>query len=80
MTIKAYIMVGVKTGTEDEVCKELVKFEEVEGAATIYGEYDALIKVAAKDMNSLDDFITKELRSVSNITLTATMIISKEYS
>ena len=50
MTVKAYIMLNVKTGTEDEICKELIKYEEVEEAATIYGQYDAVIKVGTQDM------------------------------
>ena len=79
MTIKAFILVNVSTGTEDEVCKALVKFDEVEEVATIYGEYDAIIKVAAKDMNHLDDFITSKLRSVPNIFMTSTMIIAREH-
>ena len=79
MTVKAYILVNVSTGTEDEVSKALVEFDEVEEVATIYGEYDAIIKVAAKDMNDLDDFITSKLRSVPNIFMTSTMIIAREH-
>ncbi len=79
MTVNAYIMISARTGKEDEVCKELVKFDQVETVATIYGEYDAIIKVGAEDMNQLDKFILKDLRGVPNISLTATMIIAKEY-
>jgi DNA-binding Lrp family transcriptional regulator len=79
MTVKAYILVNVSTGTEDEVSKALVEFDEVEEVATIYGEYDAIIKVAAKDMNQLDDFITSRLRSLPNIFMTSTMIIAREH-
>jgi len=79
MTVKAYILVNVSTGTEDEVSKTLVEFDEVEEVATIYGEYDAIIKVAAKDMNDLDDFISSKLRSVPNIFMTSTMIIAREH-
>jgi DNA-binding Lrp family transcriptional regulator len=79
MTVKAYILVNVSTGTEDEVCKALVEFDEVEEVATIYGEYDAIIKVAAKDMNQLDEFITSRLRSLPNIFMTSTMIIAREH-
>jgi DNA-binding Lrp family transcriptional regulator len=79
MTVKAYIMLSAKTGKEDEICKELVKFNQVEEVATIYGEYDAIIKVGADDMNHLDKFILQDLRGISNISLTATMIIAKEY-
>ncbi len=77
--VKAYILVNVSTGTEDEVCKTLVELDEVEEVATIYGEYDAIIKVAAKDMKNLDDFITSQLRSLPNIFMTSTMIIAREH-
>ena len=77
--MKAFIMMNVSTGKEDEVCKELVQFDAVEGVATIYGEYDAVLKVKVKDMNHLDDFIVQKLRAMPNIFLTATMIIAKEH-
>ena len=79
MTVKAFILVNVSTGTEDEVCKALDELDEVEEVATIYGEYDAIIKVAAKDMNHLDEFITSQLRSLPNIFMTSTMIIAREH-
>jgi DNA-binding Lrp family transcriptional regulator len=80
LRVKAYIMLNVKTGTEDEICKELTEYEEVEEAATIYGQYDAVIKVGTQDMKHLDSFILEKLRGISNILLTATMLISKEYN
>jgi len=79
MTVKAYIMLNVNTGSEDEVCEELVKFKEVEEVATIYGEYDAVVKDSASDMDHLDNFILEKLRGIPNIFLTATMLIAKEY-
>jgi DNA-binding Lrp family transcriptional regulator len=79
MSVKAYIMLNAKIGKEDEICKELVEFDEVEEVSTIYGEYDAVIKVATEDMNHLDQFILQKLRGISHIALTATMLIAKEY-
>jgi Lrp/AsnC family transcriptional regulator for asnA, asnC and gidA len=79
MTVKAFIMMNVNTGKEDEVCKELVTYKEVEEVATIYGEYDAILKVKVKDMNDLDEFIVQKLRAMPHIFLTATMIIAKEH-
>jgi DNA-binding Lrp family transcriptional regulator len=79
MTVKAFIMMNVSTGKEDEVCGELVKHDEVEEVDTIYGEYDAVLKVRVKDMNDLDDFIVQKLRAMPYIFLTATMIIAKEH-
>ena len=51
----------------------------VEEVAVIYGEYDAIIKVKAENMKTLDGFITDTLRALPNIFLTATMLIATQY-
>ncbi len=79
MSVKAYIMMNVKTGTEDEVIEKVLKFSEVEEAAVIYGEFDLVVKVKAEDMNHLDRLIVDKLRGIPDILLTATMLIAKEY-
>jgi DNA-binding Lrp family transcriptional regulator len=79
MSIEAYIMMNIKSGSEEDVCKDLVHFDEVEEVAVIYGEYDAIIKVKTENMQSLDNFILKRLRTIPNIFLTATMLIAKQY-
>ena len=79
MSVKAYIMMNVKTGTEDEVVEKVLKFSEVEEASAIYGEYDIVLKAKAKDMNHLDKLIVDKLRGIPDILLTATMLIAKEY-
>jgi DNA-binding Lrp family transcriptional regulator len=79
MPIEAYIMMNIKSGSEGEVCEDLVHFNEVEEVAVIYGEYDAIIKVKTENMQALDNFILKRLRTIPNIFLTATMLIAKQY-
>ena len=77
--IEAYIMMNIKSGSEDEVCETLTKYTQVEEVAVIYGEYDAIIKVKTDDMKTLDNFITETIRAIPNIFLTATMLIAKQY-
>jgi len=79
LSIEAYIMMNIKSGSEDQVCEALTKYQEVEEIAVIYGEYDAIIKVNTSDMKTLDTFIIQKLRSIPNIFLTATMLIAKQY-
>ena len=79
MSIEAYIMMNIKSGSEDQVCETLTNYHEVEEVAVIYGEYDAVIKVRTSDMKTLDTFIIEKLRSIPNIFLTATMLIAKQY-
>ena len=78
-SIEAYIMMNIKSGSEDEVCEKLTSYQEVEEVAVIYGEYDAIIKVKTENMKTLDNFITETLRALPNIFLTATMLIAKQY-
>ena len=78
-SIEAYIMMNIKSGSEDEVCEELAKYKEVEEVAVIYGEYDAIIKVKTENMKTLDNFITETIRALPNIFLTATMLIAKQF-
>ena len=78
-SIEAYIMMNIKSGSEDEVCEALAAYKEVEEVAVIYGEYDALIKVKTENMKTLDNFITETLRALPNIFLTATMLIAKQF-
>ncbi len=78
-SIEAYIMMNIKSGSEDEVCDKLAKYQEVEEVAVIYGEYDAIIKVKTENMKTLDNFITETLRALPNIFLTATMLIAKHF-
>jgi DNA-binding Lrp family transcriptional regulator len=79
MSVKAYIMMNIKSGSEDEVCEKLLSYDEIEEVSTIYGEFDVIAKVKAKDMNSLDNLIVKRLRSIPDIILTATMLIAREF-
>jgi DNA-binding Lrp family transcriptional regulator len=79
MSVKAYIMMNIKSGSEDEVCEKLLNYDEIEEVSTIYGEFDVIAKVKAVDMNSLDNLIVKRLRSIPDIILTATMLIAREF-
>jgi len=79
MSVKAYIMMNIRSGSEDEVCEKLLDYDEIEEVSTIYGEFDVIAKVKAKDMNSLDNLIVRRLRSIPDIILTATMLIAREF-
>jgi DNA-binding Lrp family transcriptional regulator len=79
MSVKAYIMMNIRSGSEDEVCEKLLDYDEIEEVSTIYGEFDVIAKVKAKDMNGLDNLIVRRLRSIPDIILTATMLIAREF-
>ena len=79
MTILAYVLITVQSGGEKEVLKRISNFEEIIEANLVVGEYDAVVKVKVEDISELDNFLTDKLRSLPDVFLTTTMIITKEF-
>jgi len=79
MTVRAYVLFKVGSGTEREVAKKLTEFDEVIQADVIFGEYDVVAKVATEDLDTLEGFVSEKIRTVPNVLVTSTMIISREY-
>lgn len=79
MTILAYVLFKVSSGTEREVCQKLVEFTEVIQADIIFGEYDVIAKMETEDLDALEGFLSERVRTVPNVLVTSTMIISREY-
>ena len=79
MVMLAYVLFKVNSGSEREVCQQIVDFDEVLEADVIFGEYDVVAKISAPDLGALEDFLSQKLRAVPSIVLTSTMLIGREY-
>jgi DNA-binding Lrp family transcriptional regulator len=79
MSILAYVLFKVSSGTEREVCQKLIEFSEVVHADIIFGEYDVVAKVETSELDNLEEFISLKIRNVPNVLVTSTMIVSREY-
>ena len=79
MAVLAYVLFKVSSGTEREVAQKLTEFGEVLHADIIFGEYDVVVKLSTKDLDTLEEFVSEKIRSVPNVLVTSTMIISREY-
>ena len=77
MAVFAYIFLTVTSGSERDVCKKLSKYEEVVELNEVYGEYDVILGVQVEELESLDRFITEEVRSIPNVILTYTMVVAR---
>ena len=75
----AYILITVKSGSEREFLKEVSEFKEVVEANLVIGENDVVIKINAKDISQLDEFLTEKLRVLPDVFLTTTMIITEQF-
>lgn len=72
--VDAYILIEVKPGTEMQVREKLERMKEVKSAEAVYGDYDIVARITVRTMSKLQEFITKKLRSIKEITNTTTMI------
>ncbi len=79
MVVLAYVLFKVASGTEREVAQKMIEFEEVIQADVVFGEYDVIARIATADLEKLQDFVSDKVRTVPNVLVTSTMIISREY-
>ena len=75
---RAFVLINVESGSEDEVLKELKKIEGVEEAYFSYGVYDLVTKIKADSMELLKDMVTRRIRALSKVRSTLTLIMMEE--
>jgi len=75
---RAFVLINVESGSEDEVLKELKKIEGVEEAYFSYGVYDLITKIKADTMEKLKEMVTRKIRSLSKVRSTLTLIMMEE--
>ena len=75
---RAFVLVNVESGSEDEVLRELKKIEGVEEAYFSYGVYDLITKIKADTMENLKDMVTRRVRTLNHVRSTLTLIQMEE--
>ena len=79
MGVVAYVLVTLNPGTEKDILEKVSRFKEVITVSMTYGEYDAIVKVHAENLEELNHFLTDELRILPDIFQTATLIVAKTH-
>ena len=75
---RAFVLINVESGSEEEVLKELNAIEGVEESYFSYGVYDIIAKVRADSMEKLKDMVTRKIRIISRVRSTLTLIMTEE--
>jgi DNA-binding Lrp family transcriptional regulator len=75
---RAFVLINVESGSEDEVLKELKKTEGVEEAYFSYGVYDLITRIKADTMENLKDMVTRKIRTLNKVRSTLTLIMMEE--
>jgi DNA-binding Lrp family transcriptional regulator len=75
---RAYVLLSVSSGSEEQVRKDVQKIEGVEEVYVSYGVYDLVVKINTASMEQLKDLVTHHLRRVDNVRSTLTLILVEE--
>ena len=75
---RAYVLINVESGSEDDVLKELKRIEGVDEAYFSYGVYDLITKIKADTMDNLKDMVTRRIRALRKVRSTLTLIMMEE--
>ena len=75
---RAFVLINVETGSEEEVVGELRKISGVEEAYYSYGVYDIITKINAPSMEKLKEMVTKKVRVLTKVRSTLTLIMMEE--
>ena len=71
--IVGYVLIVTNPTKEKDVLKALAKIERVEESYGLFGEYDIIVKVRAKDYNDLGKVVLKRIRSIPGVLDTETL-------
>ncbi|MGB9749019.1 MAG: Lrp/AsnC family transcriptional regulator [Candidatus Woesearchaeota archaeon] len=79
-SVLGIVLISYKKGelSQKVLAEKLSKFPQVQDVFIVSGEWDIILKVIEKDVNSLGEFITEKLRKIPEIDKTETMIVLNE--
>ena len=73
----AYVLVRADAGKEREILSKVKDFSEIKDVHMIYGEWDVIIKIEVKNVESITSFVVDKLRGIDAVKLTSTMIVAE---
>lgn len=72
MTI-GFVLIHVSTSREAEVFDKLSKIPEVVELHSLFGKYDMIAKIEAKDYDSIGEIVIHKIRTIDGILYTSTL-------
>ena len=74
--ITCFILIRIQANKEDEVYDSLSKVKNIEGIREVFGEYDMIARIEAKNLKEMRVIIISKVRSVPGVLATTTLITS----
>jgi len=74
--LTCFVLINVEAKKEDEVYNALASVKEVEGIREVFGQYDIICRVEAKDLKAVRKIIINEIRNVPGVITTSSLVTS----
>ena len=74
--VRAYVLIGIEGVDANKVARELTSIEEIENVHLIYGEYDIIAHVKAKNLIDLKELALEKIGKVKGVVKTSTLIVA----
>jgi len=68
-----FVLIHVSTLYESEVFNKLSKIPEIIELHSLFGEYDIIAKIEAKDYDSIGEILIYKIRTIDGILYTSTL-------
>ena len=75
---QAYVVIHCDKGEEYSILKNISQIPEIKAVDVVFGYYDIICKIEASDDKTLENVITKAIRSIPHISTSMTLKIIKE--
>ena len=72
--VTAFILIKNKPGNEYSILRKLENIIEINEIYPIFGEYDFLIKIKAKNIEEIGEILINKIRIIDGITDTITLM------
>jgi len=73
--VSAVVLLNTDLGAQEEVVDSLRHIEGVEEAHALYGVYDLLVRVKAKDLDDLRNVTKSRIKQVAGVTSSLTLVV-----
>ncbi len=75
--LTCFILINVEAKKENEVYDHLSKIKEVEGIREVFGQYDIIARMEARNLKAMRSLIIDKIRSIPGVITTTTLITSE---
>ena len=75
--LTCFILINVEAKKENSVYDELMKCPEVEGVREVFGEYDLIARIEARNLKELRKVVIGKIRSIPGVLATTTLVTAE---